>query len=175
MRKRVCLTLFFIFLLSYNSLGQTGGTFDLSHNVIAGGGGSQSIGGSFTLSGTAGQPSAGTFSIGGSLNLRGGFWAFDANTPTASTVSIQGQIKSVSGKPISDITVLLIDIFTNTTRTTLTNEKGRYFFDELEVNHLYIVKVSENKLFTFTPESQMFELRDNLTDINFTAIEIHID
>jgi len=151
---------------------QTGGGYDLSHNVIASGGGSQSSGGSFTLSGTVGQPLAGTFSFGGTFNLRAGFWAFASNTPTAATLSIQGEVTSLSGKRISGMTIILLDTFTNRTRTTITDEKGRYSFEELEINHFYIVRVAENKQFAFTPESQMFELTSSLTDINFTAMEI---
>ena len=43
-------------------LPQTGGTFDLSHSVIATGGGSNSTGGQFQVDGTAGQGFAGTVS-----------------------------------------------------------------------------------------------------------------
>jgi len=165
-------SLIMLFISAFTVLAQTGGTYDLSHNVVAGGGCSQSSGGSFILSGTVGQPLAGTFSFGGTFNLRAGFWAFASNTPTAATVSIQGEITSLSGKPLNGMTIILLDTFTNRTRTTMTNEKGRYRFEDLEINHLYVIKIRENKLFTFTPESQIVELMSNLTDINFTAIEI---
>lgn len=55
-------------------VGQTGGTYDLSHNVVAGGGGSNSVGGTFMVSGTAGQAAAGALSTGGQFSLAGGFW-----------------------------------------------------------------------------------------------------
>jgi hypothetical protein len=47
-------------------------SYDLSWNVIAGGGGT-STGSNYTLSGTIGQASAGPMS-GGSYTLQGGFW-----------------------------------------------------------------------------------------------------
>ncbi len=161
-----------LFVVNFKARAQTGGSFDLSHNVAAGGGGSQSAGGNFTLSGTVGQPIAGTFSTSGTFNLRAGFWAFGSNTPTAATVSIQGEVKSLSGKKIGGMTILLLDTFTNRTRTSVTNETGMYSFEELEINHFYIIRVRENKTFTFTPASQMFELTSSLDHINFTAIKI---
>ncbi len=70
--------LFCIVCLALMVNAQTGGTFDLSHNVIAAGGGSVSTGGTFTIDGTIGQSLAGTQSTGGTFNLRGGFWPFGA-------------------------------------------------------------------------------------------------
>jgi hypothetical protein len=51
---------------------QSGGGYDLTWNVIAGGGGT-STGGAYTLSGTIGQADAGTLS-GAPYTLNGGFW-----------------------------------------------------------------------------------------------------
>lgn len=55
-------------------LPQTGGTFDLSHSVIATGGGSNSTGGQFQVDGTAGQGFAGTVSNAATFDVHGGFW-----------------------------------------------------------------------------------------------------
>jgi hypothetical protein len=52
---------------------QSGGGYDLTWNVIAGGGDTNSAGGPYSLSGTIGQAEAGTLS-GGSYSLSGGFW-----------------------------------------------------------------------------------------------------
>lgn len=60
-------------LMSVEPAPQSGGQFDLSRNVIAGGGGT-SNGGSFKLEGTVGQSVAGTTSVGGSYSGTGGFW-----------------------------------------------------------------------------------------------------
>ncbi len=62
-------------------LAQTGGSFDLRRNVIAGGGGT-SGGGSLQISGTAGQPAAGAQTSGGTFTQVGGFWNTLAPTPT---------------------------------------------------------------------------------------------
>jgi hypothetical protein len=52
--------------LSGSALAQTGGGYDLSWHVIAGGG--------YTLQGAIGQAAAGTLA-GGGYTLRGGFWS----------------------------------------------------------------------------------------------------
>ena len=168
--KFTATSLFLLFAVMVTT-AQTGGGYDLSHSVIASGGGSNSTGSTFSVSGTSGQSSAGTTNLtGNQFTLRGGFWAFGAAVPTASTISIQGQVTSLSGKTINNVTILLFDTFTNTTRTTTTDREGRYFFDELEVNHFYIVN-AERKLFSFTPESHAFELTANRDDINFIGFK----
>ncbi len=57
---------------AFTASAQTGGGYDLTWNVIAGGGGT-STGGPYSLSGTIGQSDAGTLS-GGAYVLNGGFW-----------------------------------------------------------------------------------------------------
>src|SRR5262245_3728078 len=71
------------------ALAQPGGEFDLSHNVIAGGGATVSTGGAYELGGTVGQADAGT-RTGGAFVVHGGFWsaelpgALPTSTPTSS-------------------------------------------------------------------------------------------
>src|SRR3989442_3797566 len=63
---------------------QMSAQFDLSRNVIAGGGGTSSNG-SVRLDGTIGQQTAGATSSNGQFSLTGGFWQPEANatgTPT---------------------------------------------------------------------------------------------
>jgi hypothetical protein len=94
MKIQFGLTLVTVVFLSFDqpSNAQTGGSFDLSHNVIAGGGGSNSTGGTFVIDGTIGQPQAGTVSGGGNFELRGGFWAYIAPAATAARVSVTGRV-----------------------------------------------------------------------------------
>jgi hypothetical protein len=61
------------------AFAQVGGAYDLSWNVIPGGGGSMT-GGSFSLSGAAGQPAVAA-STGASFTVQGGFWTFPAPVP----------------------------------------------------------------------------------------------
>jgi len=62
------------------ALAQSGGDFDLSHNVIAGGGDTFSAGGEYEVGGTAGQAETGR-RTGGAYVEHGGFWA--AGLPSA--------------------------------------------------------------------------------------------
>lgn len=68
------------------ALAQTGGGFDLSHNVIAGGGDTFSAGGEYELGGTIAQADAGR-RTGGTFIVNGGFWSASlpgaTPTPTA--------------------------------------------------------------------------------------------
>ena len=65
-------------LLGGYALAQTGGGFDLSWNVTAGGGGDAS-GGVYSVSGTAGQPAIAMVS-GGAYELCAGFWCASSAT-----------------------------------------------------------------------------------------------
>src|ERR1700722_4945451 len=73
----ICLT---AVLLLGPVFGAQAQAYDLSWNVIAGGGGT-STGSNYTLSGTIGQPSAGPMS-GGSYSLYGGFWGISSAVQT---------------------------------------------------------------------------------------------
>jgi len=56
-------------------VAQSGGGYDLTWNVIAGGGATFSTGGAYSLGGTIGQADANTTTMtGGSYSLQGGFW-----------------------------------------------------------------------------------------------------
>ena len=55
---------------------QSGGGYDLTWNVIGGGGAAASTGGGYTLSSTIGQPVASSApATGGAYSLASGFWA----------------------------------------------------------------------------------------------------
>jgi hypothetical protein len=172
MKKNECyrFLIAFILLLSvaFAAMAQTGGGFDLSHNVIVGGG-SSSAGGQFVADGAVRQPVAGTASFGGTFGLRGGFWAFLANVPTGASVYVRGQVTVINGKGLSEVTVTLSDIFTNTTYTTTTDKRGYFLFEDLTLTHFYILRV-ERKQYIFAPDGYTFELTGNLEDLSFTGV-----
>lgn len=157
-----------VFLLSVSAPAQTGGTFDLSHTVIASGGGSSSTGGSFTLDGTIGQNIAGTHSLNGGFSLRGGFWAFQAGAPTAANIAISGRVTAGKGGILRRARVTLFDVSMGITRFTQTSFDGTYRFEELEIGRLYIISV-ESKHRTFTPESYSLIPMENLENVDFTG------
>lgn len=160
-------------ILSLSVTGQTGNGFDLSHNVIASGGGSSvgTLGGqNYSVEGTVGQGIAGTESTGliGStqFRVRGGFWAFQAAAPTAATVSISGRVFTAEGDPIFKAYVSLTDI-DGSLRTAMTNPLGYYRLDNIEVGQTYVIEV-RNKRFLFV--ARVVSVDDELSDFDFTAL-----
>jgi len=169
MKTKLNFTISLVLLLSFSTTAQTGGTFDLSHNVIASGGGSNSTGGSFKVDGTIGQNIAGTQSAGGNFSVRGGFWAFQSAPPTAAAAALSGRVFSGKGAGIvRRVRVRLIDAFTGVERLVQTNSFGYYRFEELEVGHFYIIR-AESQNFIFTPESYAFTLLEDRADIDFVG------
>jgi len=73
------------------AMGQSGGGYDLSWNVIPGGSGTMT-GGTYTLTGSAGQPVTAA-SAGGTFAVAGGFWTFP--TPVAGDVDGDGLVDVV--------------------------------------------------------------------------------
>ncbi|MEO8574881.1 MAG: carboxypeptidase-like regulatory domain-containing protein [Pyrinomonadaceae bacterium] len=164
----------FLFLLLCQHLAapaQTGGGYDLSHNVIASGGGSQSTGASFTLDGTIGQGIAGTVSSGGTLTVRGGFWPQNAFAPTAAGTSISGRIRTADGQGIRSVSLSLTNASTGEISTTLSSSFGYYRFEEIPVGQIYILTVSA-KRFSFNPDTRVITLLDELTDEDFNALPL---
>jgi len=69
---------------------QSGGSFDLRSNVIAGGGDTSTGSGNLQISGTVGQPAAGTTLSGGTISQTGGFWAAILGVPTPAPTPVPG-------------------------------------------------------------------------------------
>ena len=81
--KRIILVVLALGVLWNVVPAQSGGSFEITKSVIAGGGNTAS-GGIFSISGTTGQCVAGTTSFGGMFELTGGFWAGPAGVPAPS-------------------------------------------------------------------------------------------
>jgi len=177
MKKLLCITNKFwwliisLLLLTFSIEAQTGGTSDLSHNVIAGGGGSSSSsGGGFIIAGTVGQPVAGTISSEGNYSLRGGFWAFNTLGPTAAQVSLAGRVELDNYKGIVNVSVTLQNLSTGLVRSTLTNHFGYYRFDELEIG-TYLVRV-QHRNYQFSPSETTVNILENLENADFIGTRI---
>ena len=162
--------LYFLFF-AISCAAQTGGPYELSHSVIATGGGSNSSGGAAVVSGTVGQPSAGTISTGGAYSIRGGFWAFDSLAPTAAPVNISGRVLIDNTKiGVARITISLQDLSTGLIRTTVTNPLGYYRFEEVEMG-LYLIRASSRD-YQFDPPQQTISLNDDIGSLDFSATSI---
>jgi hypothetical protein len=85
-------------LTATTAQAQSGGPFDLSRSVIAGGGGA-SAASSIEADGTIGQSAAGQLS-GGSFELKGGFWtALSAPEPVATATSTSTPMSTPTSSP----------------------------------------------------------------------------
>jgi len=172
---RVLKTFFSLLLCSVCVFAQAGETYDLSHNVVAGGG-EKSTSALYKVEGTIGQSAAGTVSNGTNAatntqhSLRGGFWAFESIAPTVAAVSIGGRVLNFSGGTVSNVRISLFDASSGTERTALTNPFGHYRFEEVGVGRVYILR-AESKKFTFMPEIHVLQLMDAREDLDFTAVE----
>ncbi len=147
---------------------QTGGTFDLSHSVIAGGGESNLMGGTFKVSGTVGQPAAGTSSNSSParFSLHGGFW-FQNLAPTAAQVAITGRVTTADGRGLRNARLTLTSP-DGARRAAITSAFGYFAFDGVEVGHTYVLEIGA-KRYTFANPTRVFSLEDTLTDMDFVA------
>ena len=151
---------------------QTGGTFDLSHAVIAGGGGADSTGTgggrTFRVDGTIGQPAAGVSSNSSParFDLHGGFW-FQNLAPTAAQVAITGRVTTASGNGLRNAR-LTLTAPDGARRTAITSTFGYYAFDGVEVGHTYVLEIA-SKRYTFANPTRIFSLQDEVTDMDFVA------
>ena len=154
-------------LAAVGAFSQTGGGFDLSHNVIASGGGSASTGGGFSVGGTAGQASAGAVSTDASYSLRGGFWAFRSLAPTAAFVAVSGRVATADGLGIRNVLVKLTSA-NGAIRLTTTGSFGAFRFTDVEVGETYVLEVSSRR-YAFANPTRILSVRDEITDADFIA------
>ena len=168
----MCRRLFFILIVvalqTLMPAAQTGGSYDLTHSVIASGGGSNSTGGTYRIDGTAGQPIAGVQSTNGAFNVRGGFWPVHQLAPTAAGVSVGGRVMSAEGLGISRVILTLTSLSTGEIRTVLSSSFGYYRFADVRAGQMYSVVV-QSKRYSFDPDTRVISVVDELTDIDFVA------
>ena len=146
---------------------QTGGTYDLSHSVIAGGGGSASTGGTFSVSATVGQEVAGVTTTGAPYNLQSGFWFRHPFAPTSASVPVIGRATTDNGHGIPNVLLVLTEP-NGTRRIARTSAFGYYAFDDIPIGKAYILEVF-SKGFIFVEPVRVFMLFDKLTDMDFIA------
>lgn len=90
-----------------------------------------------------------------------------AFAPTSANVTIGGQVSASSGQGIGNVRVVLTDS-SGMSRSTLTNNFGRFRFENVEVGQTYVISVA-NKKYIFEPSSQIVQIDDARDDLNFTA------
>jgi hypothetical protein len=92
--------------------------------------------------------------------------SLNAFVPTAADGSVTGRVSLPSGRGISRASLRITDSQTGEVKTATTNPFGYYRFTELETGHFYILNVS-SKRYVFQPDTQSFQVNDNLDGINF--------
>ncbi|MEP6789446.1 MAG: carboxypeptidase-like regulatory domain-containing protein [Acidobacteriota bacterium] len=156
-------------LIKFPALAQSGGPFEITKSVIAGGGGSAS-GGTFTLDATLGESFGGTVLTGGNFSLGSGFWA-NGIVPAAANVAVSGRVSTPDGRGLRNAIVKLSDpndpLFV--TRSVATSASGLYSFDNVQSGRTYSVKVF-SKLYRFNPLSVPVGSND-LTGVDFVGHE----
>jgi len=145
---------------------QSGGAFQITQSVIAGGG-SEATGPNFSLVGTVGQSNTAESNSGLTFTLRGGFWSASF-APTAAGVSISGRIRSASGNGIKGARLTLIQISTGETVSTISSSFGYYRFDDVVVGRLYLLS-ADAKQFVFDPNSRIISPLDEVTNEDFVG------
>lgn len=154
--------------LSAAVLAQTGGTYDLSHNVI-GGGGERSSAGTITVEGTIGQPTAGAVSGSGAVRLRSGFWAFDQIGPTAASVAVTGRVLTSAGHGIVNVTVTMTGSF-GETQNVRTSTFGYFRFLNVTAGRDYFVTVHSRR-YDFVESTIFITVKDEISGIEFRSLQ----
>jgi hypothetical protein len=169
-----CSALVLLCLLAQSALGQSsGGQFQITNSVIAGGGGASCDGGAnctgsntLLVEGTAGESAAGTLLRNPPYSAWSGFYPSTLTlTPTAAPGIISGQVTSGDGAPLAGVTIALSG---QRNLRSITDASGFYTFDDLETGGFYSVTASLVN-FTFSPSSRSFSLVASHADAIFTG------
>lgn len=166
--RSVFLTLIALAMFAGGSLAQTSANFDLSENVIAGGGGTSS-GPTFTLTGSIGQPVAGRTSFSANFRLTGGFESVPPLAPTAASVSISGRVQTAMGAAIRGAVVTLIDASTGRQQMVTTGTFGHFRLTGVAAGGTYVVSIIHRR-YQFADATRMIEVTDNISDVVFTSV-----
>lgn len=154
--------LFTILAATFPAVAQSGGGFEITEAVVAGGGGS-STDGDTQLDATAGQAIA-TGPIGaGTFGLTSGFWNFTPLAPTAAHVSISGRVADPSGTGVANA-VLYMHTQEGDLRVTRSSSFGYFQFADVAAGQVVLITVQARR-YTYAPRTVM--VADDVTDIEF--------
>jgi hypothetical protein len=170
LQRNLSIPLMALLVFPFGGFAQSSATYDLSHNVVSGGG-DKSANAIFKLEGTIGQASAGTISTSALYRLHGGFWNASTLAPTAANVSISGRVNNPAGGIVRRVRIVLTDSISGETRAAQTNTFGYYRFEALAVGRIYLLQ-AQSKNFQFTPDTYVFTLVDARDDLDFTAVDV---
>jgi len=150
-------------------MAQSGGSFQITNSVVAGGGGESrdAINNRFGHEGTVGEPAAGTLLRNPPYSQTAGLWASNVGlTATAAPASVNGRVLTTDGAPLAGV---VIDLNGSRSVRTITDTNGVYSFADIEVGGFYRITASRVN-YIFSPRELTFSLLANKTDALFTAI-----
>jgi Carboxypeptidase regulatory-like domain len=90
----------------------------------------------------------------------------NAFVPTAAESSVAGRVTTLEGRGISRARLTITDSQSGVIKYASTNQFGYYNFSGLESGHFYILNAS-SKQYVFNPDTQSFQLNENLEGVNF--------
>lgn len=140
--------------------------YTLDQSVIAGGGGtSSSAGNTYSITGAIGQ-SVTDASSNSPYSIKSGFFTAAAPlAPTAAMVSVSGRVLTNEGRGIRNVILILTDS-NGYFKTATTTAFGYYSFADVVAGETYII-TARGKRFIFSQQSQVVNVTDDATDINF--------
>jgi CSLREA domain-containing protein len=111
------------------------------------------------------QRGAGTTRVSNTRTDAGSFES--QSTPTAADVSVAGTVFDGGGNPVARAVIKLTNS-AGEVRTTRTNQFGLFRFENVQSGEVYVAEVVHKK-YTYTP--QIVSVTDDITDLNFSAVE----
>lgn len=93
---------------------------------------------------------------------------FPTFAPTASNVSVSGRVRETTGQGVRSAIVTITD--GDLTQTARTNDFGVYRFENVPSGRTYILTVAHGR-YTFSPDSRVLNVLDDVADADFVAIE----
>jgi len=88
-------------------------------------------------------------------------------SPTAAPATISGQVVDGNGRGVRNISLALIDPIEGQTRYVRTNSFGYYYFDDVAVEHTYVLTAYSTKRYQITSPTRVITPTDDVGDVNF--------
>lgn len=168
---RLAATIILLPLICAQSPGQvsTGGQYSIDQDAIVNGGGQSTSKSAYAINSSFGQTPIGS-SSGGAYYHRSGFWS-DIFFAAAPNYSVGGRvIGPFGGRSVTGAVVSLVSVDGAEQRSMITRRDGLYLFTDVPSGKGYIVSV-QSRRFQYDPASQFISLLDNISDLDFQAIQ----
>ncbi|MEQ1922205.1 MAG: carboxypeptidase-like regulatory domain-containing protein [Pyrinomonadaceae bacterium] len=168
MKKELTLTTIALILVvaANPAAGQLG--YKLEQSVIAGGG-STSVSPTWAVGGTIGQAAAGLEMVGLPFGVTSGYWATTSDVSASGTLNISGRVRTANGRGITNATIRITGGLLASPIVEKTTRNGVYSVPGLTAGQQYVVTVNSRR-FVFTPNSQTVTIQNDLTNLDFTAV-----